>query len=560
MSLAMRMKFATQTFRTLELVRVLLLMAALLLAPMAFAADDAKGSDDPVLRSLQVEMARSKAELKLENSPVPYFIDYRVVDVENWDADVAFGSVRNESKSRARFVLVQVRVGDYKQDNSSGRGEGSFELVPVDGDEQSFRFQVWAATDKAYKQAVEALTEKQSRLKNLTIDHPVDDFAKAAPVVSLGAVATLHLDRDAWLKQMREATSLYSTDARVQFLGSTISTKAVNRYEVNSEGTVVRSGQEIYRITLGATSQADDGMHLERAQAFGGHSASDILPAGEFVEKARAMVASLKELRSAPLADEDYHGPVLFSADAAATVFTSLVGDNALGHKPELGQNARVSGAFASSYKTRVLPEFLNIVDDPTLTTAGGKNLMGHYEVDDEGVPAQRVVLVEKGVLVNYLLGRTPIRDFSASNGHGRANVPLSWTGPGLGNLVVTASNGMPVAGLKQKLIAMCKERGLDYGYRVETMGGARLPRLLYRVYTSDGHEELVRGALFGDLDQRSMRTALVAAGNDVWVENEILPMPRSIVSPSILFDDLELKRQTIGKEKLPEYPPPSAN
>jgi hypothetical protein len=118
----------------------------------------------------------------------------------------------------------------------------------------------------------------------------------------------------------------------------------------------------------------------------------------------------------------------------------------------------------------------------------------------------------------------------------------------------------MPVAELKQKLIAMCKERGLDYGYRVETMGGARLPRLLYRVYTSDGHEELVRGALFGDLDQRSMRTALVAAGNDVWVENEILPMPRSIVSPSILFDDLELKRQTIGKEKLPEYPPPSAN
>jgi len=554
MNLAKRMNHIAKPYR------ILLLMTALLITPLAFAADDAKGSDDPVLRSLQIEMARSKAELKLENSPAPYFIDYRVVDVENWDADVAFGSVRNETKSHARFVLVQVRVGDYKQDNSSGRGEGTFELVPVDGDEQSFRFQVWSATDKAYKQAVEALTEKQSRLKNLTIDHPVDDFAKAAPVVSLGAVATLHLERDGWLKQMREATALYKTDARVQFLGSTISTKAVNRYEVNSEGTVVRSGQEIYRITLGGTSQADDGMHLERAQAFGGHLASDILPAAEFVEKAKAMVASLKELRSAPLADEDYHGPVLFSADAAATVFTSLVGDHALGHKPELGQNARVNGAFASSYKTRVLPEFLTVVDDPTLTTAGGKNLMGHYEVDDEGVPAQRVVVVEKGVLVNYLLGRTPIRDFAASNGHGRASLPLSWTGPGLGNLVVTASNGVPVAELKQKLIAMCKERGLDYGYRVETMGGARVPRLLYRVYVSDGHEELVRGALFGDLDQRSMRTALVAAGNDVWVENEILPMPRSIVSPSILFDDLELKRQTIGKEKLPEYPPPSVN
>ncbi len=557
MSRSLRMTLAS-TRSALKPYRVALLMAALLLIPVTLPAQDAHGADDPVLRSLLTEMARSKAELKLDQSLAPYFIDYRVLDVDNWDADVAFGSVRNEAHSRARFLLVQVRVGDYKQDNSTGRGEGAFELMPVDGDEQSFRFQVWQATDKAYKQALESLTEKQSRLKNLTIDHQVDDFARAEPVVSLSAVASLHLDREGWLKQMRAATELYKTDARVQFLGSTISAKSINRYEVNSEGTVVRSGQELYRITLGGTTQADDGMHLERAQAFGGHAASDIPTASEFLKKAQTMVASLKELRAAPLADEDYHGPVLFSADAASTIFTSLVGDNVLGHKPELGQNARVSGAFASSYKTRVLPEFLNVVDDPALTTAGGKNLMGHYEVDDEGVRAQRVVVVEKGVLVSYLLGRTPIRDFPASNGHGRANVPLSWTGPGLGNLVVTATNGVAPAELKQKLMAMCKERGLEYGYRVETMGGPRAPRLLYRVYASDGHEVLVRGALFGDLDQRSMRSSLVAAGNDVWVENEILPMPRSIVAPSVLFDDLELKRQTSGKEKLPDYPPPT--
>ncbi len=562
MSRSIRMIFSSRILmmkkRASKSYCVALLLAALMMMPASLPAQDAKGGDDPVLRSLQVEMARSKAELKLDQSLTPYFIDYRVIDVDNWDADVAFGSVRHEASSRARFLLVQVRVGDYKQDNSSGRGEGTFELMPVDGDEQSFRFQVWQATDKAYKQALEMLTEKQSRLKNLTIDHPVDDFARTEPVVSLGATATLHLEREGWLRQMREATDLYKTDARIQFLGATISAKAVNRYELNSEGTVVRSGQELYRMTLGGTTQADDGMHLERAQAFGGHTAADIPAAGEFVEKAKAMVASLKQLRTAPLADEDYHGPVLFSADAAGTVFTTLVGDNVLGHKPELGQNARVRGAFASSYKTRVLPEFLTVVDDPARTTAGGKSLMGHYDVDDEGVRAQRVVLVDKGVLVSYLLGRTPIRDFAASNGHGRSNVPLGWTGPGIGNLVVEAANGVAPAELKQKLIAMCKERGLEYGYRVETMAGPRAPRLLYRVYVSDGHEELVRGALFGDLDQRSMRTALVAAGNDVWVENDILPMPHSVVSPSVLFDDLELKRQTSGKEKLPDYPPPT--
>jgi TldD protein len=112
---------------------------------------------------------------------------------------------------------------------------------------------------------------------------------------------------------------------------------------------------------------------------------------------------------------------------------------------------------------------------------------------------------------------------------------------------------------LKKKLIAMCKDRGLEYGYYVETMGGARAPRLLYRVWVKDGHEELVRGGLFGDLDQRSMRSNIIAAGTDQYVENFVQPYPQSMVAPSILFDDLEVKRQTSNKDKLPEYPAPEA-
>jgi predicted Zn-dependent protease len=269
------------------------------------------------------------------------------------------------------------------------------------------------------------------------------------------------------------------------------------------------------------------------------------------------MMASLKQLREAPLADEDYHGPVLLSADSASTVFLSLIGENVLGYKPELGQNARVRGQFASSYKTRVLPEFISVTDDPTLSEAGGTSLLGHYNVDDEGVLAQRVPLIEKGVLVNYLLGRQPIRDFSASNGHGRAGIPLNWPAPGLGNLVVKSSDAIAPEELKKKLITLCKDRGLEYGYYVETMGGVRAPRLLYRVWVKDGHEELVRGGLFGDLDQRSMRSNIVSAGNDQYVENYVQPFPHSVVAPSILFDDLEVKRQTTNKDKLPEYPAP---
>lgn len=544
----------------MKIIRLIIVLAVLGVSG-AFAAGPktTQEAEDPILRDLQMEMARSKTQLRLENMSVPYFIDYRVVDVDAWEADTALGAVRSETQGRIRFLLVQVRLGDYKQDNSSARGEGAMEVVPLDNDAHAFRFQVWSATDKAYKQAVEALTDKQARLKQLTVDHPVDDFAHAEAVQSLQPVVELKVAREPWLKMLRDATGLYRQDPKVQFLGATLSFKAVNRYYVNSEGTMVRSGEELYRLTINGNTQAEDGMRLERAAGFTAASLRDLPKAAEFQERAAALVASLKLLREAPLADEDYHGPVLLSADSASTVFSSLIGENLLGKKAELGQNARVRGQFASSYKTRVLPEFLTLVDDPTLASVEGTALLGHYAVDDEGVRAQRVPLIEKGVLVNYLLGRQPIRDFASSNGHGRAMLPLSWPAPALGNLVVRSSEAIAPEELKKKLIAICKDRGLEYGYYAKTMGAARMPRMLFRIWT-DGHEELVRGALFGDLDHRSMRSNIVAAGNDQYIENDTQPVPHSVVTPSILFDDLEVKRQTTNKDKLPEYPAPEAS
>jgi predicted Zn-dependent protease len=532
--------------------------AALLCTAIAFAAEQPRtAQDDPILRDMQTEMARSKAQLKLDNVSAPYFIDYRVIDVDSWEADAALGGVRSESRSRVRFVLVQVRIGDYKQDNSSGRGEGAIELAPLDGDARAFRFQLWSATDKAYKQAVEALTEKQARLKQLTIDHPVDDFSRAAPVESLQPVVELKTEREPWIKMLCAASGLYTSDPKVENFDSSLKFTAVNRYYMNSEGTVVRSGEELYRLAIHADAQADDGMRLERNSTFTAGALKDLPSAEKFQQQTRELLTSLKELREAPLADEDYHGPVLFSARASTTVFSTLIGENLLGQKPDLGQNARVRGQFASSYKIRVLPDFLAISDDPALTDWEGKALLGHYEVDDEGVKAQRVPLIEKGVLVNYLLGRQPIRDFPVSNGHGRAALPLRWPEPALGNLVVRSTEPVAPDELKQRLISICKDRGLDYGYYVKSLAGIRAPRQLYRVWAKDGHEELVRGALFGDLDQRSMRSSIIAAGNDAHVENDTSPLPHSVIAPSILFDDLEIKRQTSNKDKLPEYSAP---
>jgi predicted Zn-dependent protease len=165
--------------------------------------------------------------------------------------------------------------------------------------------------------------------------------------------------------------------------------------------------------------------------------------------------------------------------------------------------------------------------------------------------------VIENGKLVNYVLGRQPIRDFPKSNGHGRARIPWNNPGPSLGNLIVRSSEPLSRDDLRKKLIELCQQRDLPFGYYVETLGPQRTPRLLYKVWVKDGHEELVRGATFGDLDTRSLRNDIVAAGDDVYVSNQTLSIPHSIVNPSILFDELEVKRANRNKEKLPEYPAP---
>ena len=519
----------------------------------------AKAKDDPLLQAMSTELERSKSALKLDQLAAPYYIEYRVFDVDNYSAEAAFGALRSDVRARFRFLRVVVRIGDYKQDSYYGQGEGAMDMVPLDDDLLALRHQIWDATDKAYKAAAQSLTEKQARLKQLTApDEPVDDFAHAAPVQSVGPLATMEFDPQPWRVAIENASSVYKDDPLLQTADSSIRFTTVNHYLINSEGTTIRSGYNLFEAFIAESTQAADGMKLERSYGSAVSNMKDLISFADLHSTAVSMASTLKLLREAPVVDEEYRGPVLFSADASATMFSGILGDRLLGVKPELGKTARTVGDFAASYKTRVLPDFLSVVDDPTLASLSGQPLLGNYAFDDEGVPAARVSVIENGKLMNYLLGRQPIRDFPVSNGHGRARVPANPPGPSLGNLIITASPASTPAELKQKLISLCRDRDLPFGYLAETLGPRDSPRLLYKVWVKDGHEELVRGAAFGDLDTRALRSDLVAAGNDTYVENHALNVPHSIVAPSVLFDELEVKRSTADKDKLPEYLAPT--
>jgi predicted Zn-dependent protease len=520
------------------------------------AADSASG--DIVLRALREEMERSKANLKLENVPAPYYIEYRVTEIDQFEASAVFGALRHQQHTHGRLLRVVVRVGDYKQDSFYGTGEGTIDLVPSDDDVFAIRHRLWLATDRAYKAASEALSAKQAALKQLKVDEPVDDFAKAPALEAVAPLARFSsTDFTSWLHLLEEASAQYRSDKDLENFESSLRFTVENRYFLNSEGTVARSGRAHYVISIAGSTQAADGMLLQRSHADQGNDLKELPTREGFLKTTVRIRDTLKLLRDAPVVDEEYRGPVLFSNDAAATVVTDLVEPNVLGKKPQLGENARTTGKWSSSYKSRVLPDFINVFDDPTISTISGQPVFGNYTLDDEGVKAQRVPLVEKGQLVSYLVGRQPIRDFPASNGHGRA-AAASAPGPHPGNLVLQSTDPQPDAGLKTKLIDLCRQRDLPYGLYVETMGPGLDPRLLYRIWTKDAHEELVRGGVFGDLDVRSLRGDLIAAGTAPAVEDRSDPVWFSVASPALLFDELQVKRSQAAKQKLPEYPAPA--
>jgi hypothetical protein len=522
---------------------------------MAAAQEAAKG--DLLLEALLTELDRSKSQLKMDQVQAPYYIEYRVSDVDDFSAEAAFGAVRESDRSRLRVLRVVVRIGDYKQDSFYGQGTGSASILPLDNDPIALRRQIWLLTDEAYKNAADAYAEKLSALKQFTPDpNPIDDFARAPVVTTVGDTVALTVDQNGWDKTLQDVTNLYRQYPGIQSVDASARFTAVNEYLVNSEGTIVRQGRTTATVTLSGSTQAADGMRLGRSPFWTEQRPEELPTREELLKESKKMLDSLQALEQAPIVDESYRGPVLFAPDAADDIMAGLIGANVLGRKPQPGKPNRTTGAFGTSFKTRVLPKFVSAIDDPTMKKFEGKDLLGSYEVDSEGVKAQPVTLVDNGMLVNYLVSRQPLRDFPVSNGHGRATpggVPI----PSLGVLLFKSSEPESPKELNEKLRHMASEAGQAYGYRVETLGPGNSPRLLYRVYVKDGHEELVRGAIFNELDVRALRNDLLAMGDDPLVSNRMSGLPQTIICPSLLFDELEVKRADTSKEKLPEYPAP---
>ncbi|HZU25518.1 MAG TPA: metallopeptidase TldD-related protein, partial [Bryobacteraceae bacterium] len=532
-------------------------------------------------------------------------ISYSAEQGDIFSASATLGGLLSSNDNAVRLLLTRVRVGSPEFDNANYIASDyhagvryDSDRLPMEEDYGVLRNRLWLSTDRAYKTAIDAIARKRAALENVNVTEKMPDYTAAPPLTLLQPIVRHAVDEEAWKSRMRRVSSEFLSFPDILASEATVQIIQTMSYLASTEGAMIRRPDNLAFVRVSAVAQAPDGMLMHDAITLHAFEASALPPEADMARSAQTVAREVSALAKAPVGDT-WSGPVLFEPIAAAQLFGQLLGGNLkLVRKPVLqpGQTVPWLGSeLEGRIGSRILPEWMDVVDDATQADYRGAALLGHYEVDDEGVRPRPTVLVEKGVLRGFLLTRTPPRpDLTAgSNGHARFPGPFGQELPGMGNLFVRATKTVPLDDLKKQLLDLCKQRGKPWGIIVRKLdypssggaaevrqitaenmrsgGGGRPPVppiLVYRIYP-DGHEELIRGVHFRELDIRSLRD-IVAASDDSYVFNYLdapvtfalmdasgFVAPTSVVAPAVLFDELELEPAREQTPRVPLVPPP---
>jgi TldD protein len=538
---------------------------------------------DPIFDAMQSELKRSMT-LSLQKLEKPYFVSYTIDTGHEWSATAVMGGLLGATSEPFRYPALQLRVGDYKfdQTNFAGGGRGpSYSLAgfPLDDDPTVIRHYLWLETDSAYKSSLDAIARKRSVLKSVTVADVLPDFAPAKRNTLLKDRPLVQFDDKMWNERTKRVSAVF--DAWPNLRASVADYNAIDsihRY-VNSEGTEVRLPQSEGQFEIRASAQAPDGMIMRDSALFYTNDLGKMFSEEDLTKAAKFVADQVTKLAAAPMG-ANYSGPVLFEGVASPQLLAEILGRNLHISRKPTGAATGNPTDLEGRRGVLIMPEMFDVTDDPTLP------LFGQTEVDDEGVSPGPVSLVEKGILIDFLRSRTPVRGYDDSNGRA-----LLGGAPAPTNLIVKSHETTPVAELKKKMIDLCQQRGLSYAIVIKKMdfpstaagdemrrlsggsgaGGGRavaMPLYVYRLYT-DGHEEMIRGVKLRGVNARSLKDIL-AAGDDQnrldYLENGATFAALgtggnnsgvSVIAPSILIDDLELTKMEDELPKLPVAPSP---
>ncbi|HEX4167741.1 MAG TPA: metallopeptidase TldD-related protein [Bryobacteraceae bacterium] len=552
-----------------------LLTCLLLGGGIVFAADNQ--TDRSLLEILQSEIQREFEALKAKANPAPYFLAYEVMDEQSVSASASLGAVMNSAQHQQRGVDTTIRVGSPKFDNYHPyRGAPArfttFTALSLDDDANQIKRALWAESDHVYRLASRRFLQLQTDSQLLAQQASEDaDFSSEERASYAQLPPIYRFDTDAWTGKLRGWSAEFRTHPKI--LGSGVSFQAERevRTLVNTEGTAVQQGSNLFRVEVQAAALAPDGMELSDFASF---EASDPahLPSDKMVEtKVQALANRLDALVNAPPA-EPIVCPAILSGRASAVFFHEIFGHAIEGHRQK---NMEEGQTFTKMLNQKVLPDFISVEFDPTRKQFDGADLIGSYEYDDEGVKSRPVKLVEGGVLKTFLLSRSPVGEFQHSNGHGRRQ-PGYEVESRQSNLIVESSRQVSDSELRRQLIAEIKRQSKPYGlYFEEVSSGytttARrglqaftvVPLVVYRVYADGRPDELVRGVDIVGTRLASFSKILATSDkSDVfngYCGAESGSIPVSAISPAILISEVETQKKANSQQQLPILPRPVA-
>lgn len=553
--------------------RVLHLFLAILFlvasAPQGTYAADEKKVDkqalavelekDSVLRALVDEMERTKSKLKFESHPAPYYVSYWVKQVDEVNISSNLGSKAAVERLTSRILVPVVRIGNYDLDSSyphTTRPE-SVVNVQIDDDYAAMRRAAWLGTDAAYKTSITNFEWKKNYLATNNIPHRLADMTKEPPVVELNPVQPVVVDEAQWGKNVQEISAIFNKYKSLQRSRVSLNATCTTDWHVNSEGTVVRDSHCKAILKIWASGQSEDGFANTDTEVIGAPRADQLPALTSLKETADTFADRLSQLNDAPRAD-GYCGPVVFKGQAAAQFFSQILVPN-FGFAEDYVGAEDFRNPLTRMVGRKVLPPFISVFDDPSAKEYKGIPLVGGFNFDEDGVPAQKVTIAQNGVLKGFCQSRIPIRDSNSSNGH-------SVGGHGVPNIIRIESNAtLTDDELRQKYTELAKDAGLDhilvierlsdsyelteYPYSTErpyaTPSYSRAPSdpiVAYRLYLADGRKELVRGLEFTYVSLRSFRDiqGVKDDGAPYLVEPEDGAV-RHLITPTYLVGELEL-------------------
>ena len=545
------------------------------------AAGSLAQQTDPVLTSMQQELARSFGNLKKAPIP-PYFLSYQLTDNRAVDVSASFGALTGSSDMTTRLLDLDLRVGDYALDNThplrGGESGPDFadqlerQKIPIDNDPDALKVALWRETEREYHSAVQRFQKVKANVQvKVEAEDKSGDFSHEAVETYHEAPAPFSIDQVAWEQRMRRLTAPFAQHKEIIDNSAQLIAEVETRRYVNSDGSSIQMSSPFYRIILSATAKADDGMELPLHQTYMSFRPDGLPDEAAVLKDVDRMIDTLLALVKAPVADP-YTGPAILSGRSSAVFFHEIFGHRIEGQRQKGEEEAQT---FKKKVNQAVLPDFLSVYSDPGLKSLAGTDLVGYYPYDDEGVKARRVMVVDKGVLKNFLMSRAPIEGFDHSNGHGRRQQGYHVVAR-QSNLVVESSKQVSRAELKKQLIEQIKAANKPYGLLFDDIEGGFtftqrilpnafnvMPTVVYRVYP-DGKEELVRGV---DLIGTPLIafSKIVAADDQVAVFNGVCGaesgwVPVSASSPGLLVSQIEVQRKEKSQERAPILPPPPAD